>query len=274
MTILVVEDDEDFRDVLQRICEETGHDAVCVGTQQEALAAVASRRFDLVLLDLGIPLRPGTSPRDWAGRVVLTTMRSAGDLTPVIVITAQGKGYQLCRDLLVDEKATDFVQKTLDGWQGPPLGDVIRRTLAASRETTASAPRPTAPERVYPSTVRLHFDGRPTSKGYLVAVDGEELKVRKSPFDLLVQLAVGLLRGSEHEYVDLRRVANYHKRIQRVRDDLAKRKGVDALVLVEGDGQGRYRLSTAPSRITADLASLKTYHDKLLQRLGGWPTPT
>lgn len=272
MTILVVEDDEDFRDVLQRICEEAEHDAVCVGTQQEALAAVTSRRFDLVLLDLGIPIRPGTSPRDWAGRAVLTHLRDAGDATPVIVITAQGKGYQLCREMLVDEKATDFVQKTLDGWQGPPLGEVIRRTLAASRVPAASATRPTAAVRVYPSTVRVHIDGRPTSKGYLVAVDDVELKVCRSPFDLLVQLAVGLLRGDEHEYVDLRKVANYHKRIQRVRDDLAKRKGVDALVLVEGDGQGRYRLSTAPSRVTADLANLKTYHDKLLLRLGGWPS--
>lgn len=272
MTVLVVEDDEDFRDVLRRLCLDVKHDAVCVGTQQEALAALAERRFDLVLLDLGIPLRPGTSARDWAGRAVLTHLRSAGDDTPVIVVTAQGKGYALCREMLVEEQATDFVQKTIDGWQDPPPKEVIERVLALPRAPapTPSAPRASGPPRVYPSSVRLHIDGRPTAKGYVVTVDDIELKVRRSPFDLLVQLAVALLRGNE--YVDLRRVANYHKRIQRVRDDLAEREGIDALVLVEGDGQGRYRLSTAPSRVSADLRSLTTYHEKLLQRLGGWPT--
>lgn len=269
MTVLVVEDDEEFRDVLRKFCLDVEHDAVCVGTQQEALAALGERRFDLVLLDLGIPIRPGTSARDWAGRAVLTHLRSAGDDTPVIVVTAQGKGYALCREMLVEEQATDFVQKTLDGWQDPPPLEVIQRVLARGRAPAPAAPRSTAPERVYPSSVRIYIDGRPTAKGYVVTVDDVELKVRRSPFDLLVQLAVALLRGNE--YVDLRKVANYHKRIQRVRDDLAEREGVDALVLVEGDGQGRYRLSTAPSRVTANLSSLKTYHEKLLQRLGGWP---
>jgi CheY-like chemotaxis protein len=81
--VLVVEDDPVQRQHIAGMIEPTDARAVAVATGEEAMAALAQRRFDGVVIDLGLP---GLSGWD-----VIDHMRSTPSLqtTPVIVYTAR-----------------------------------------------------------------------------------------------------------------------------------------------------------------------------------------
>lgn len=59
MQILVVEDDEFIRRTLMLLLNHLGYSGVAVENGQQALAALAKRRFDLVLMDLIMPVMDG-----------------------------------------------------------------------------------------------------------------------------------------------------------------------------------------------------------------------
>ena len=77
-TVLVVEDEQDIREVLRRYLERAGLSVLTASTGAEALRLIESIRPDLLLLDLGLP--------DIDGSEVLT--RAAPSM-PVIVLTAR-----------------------------------------------------------------------------------------------------------------------------------------------------------------------------------------
>lgn len=57
--ILLVEDDLLLRDAFRMLLEDAGYEVLEAGSAAEALAAVAERTPALILLDLGLPDRPG-----------------------------------------------------------------------------------------------------------------------------------------------------------------------------------------------------------------------
>jgi CheY-like chemotaxis protein len=79
--ILVVDDDAGVREMLVRVLNDDGFPAIAAADGQEALKLVLSGRFDLVLLDLGMPVKDG-----WATLASLT--HRYPDLA-IIVITAR-----------------------------------------------------------------------------------------------------------------------------------------------------------------------------------------
>jgi DNA-binding response OmpR family regulator len=81
MRLLLVEDDRMIGESLQRALRLEGFAVDWVRDTTAADATLASERFDLVLLDLGLPRRNGLD--------VLREMRRRGLQTPVIVITAR-----------------------------------------------------------------------------------------------------------------------------------------------------------------------------------------
>lgn len=58
-SILLVEDDPLLRQAFRLLLEDAGYDVREAGTAQQALSAVEARAPELVLLDLGLPDRPG-----------------------------------------------------------------------------------------------------------------------------------------------------------------------------------------------------------------------
>ena len=58
-SILLVEDDPMLRQAFRLLLEDAGYDVREAGTAEQALTAVATRAPELVLLDLGLPDRPG-----------------------------------------------------------------------------------------------------------------------------------------------------------------------------------------------------------------------
>ena len=57
--VLIIDDEESVRDVLKEIMQEIGYSAVCSASAKEALEMLHNERFDLIFLDLKMPLMDG-----------------------------------------------------------------------------------------------------------------------------------------------------------------------------------------------------------------------
>jgi two-component system OmpR family response regulator/two-component system response regulator QseB len=81
MRYLLVEDDRMIGESLRAALRLDGHAVDWVRDAQAASVALATERFDLVLLDLGLPRGDGLT--------VLRELRGRHDATPVIIVTAR-----------------------------------------------------------------------------------------------------------------------------------------------------------------------------------------
>ncbi|NCD24941.1 MAG: hybrid sensor histidine kinase/response regulator [Deltaproteobacteria bacterium] len=85
LRILVVEDDAVNSLALKRILEKSGHAPVCVGNGREALDMAATTDFDLILMDLQMPVMDGLE----ATRLIRGGhVRGVNARIPIIAITA------------------------------------------------------------------------------------------------------------------------------------------------------------------------------------------
>ncbi|MGH7060873.1 MAG: response regulator [Stellaceae bacterium] len=82
MRLLLVEDNERFAALLRRGLSAAGFVVDMLGTAEDAIAALRANRFEVVVLDLGLP--------DADGLDVLGDMRGRRDATPVLILTARG----------------------------------------------------------------------------------------------------------------------------------------------------------------------------------------
>src|SRR5437764_3363639 len=79
--ILVADDEESIRWVLERACAKDGHTVHAVGSGREALAALRERAYDVALIDIRMP--------DLSGLEVLSRAREDHIDTLFIIMTAQ-----------------------------------------------------------------------------------------------------------------------------------------------------------------------------------------
>src|SRR5438046_8913828 len=91
MRLLLVEDDRMIGDSLRAALRLEGYAVDWVRDAAAAQSTLASERFDLVLLDLGLPggKAPAAGERVGDGLDVLRSLRARQDSTPVIVLTAR-----------------------------------------------------------------------------------------------------------------------------------------------------------------------------------------
>ena len=127
MRLLLVEDDRMIGESLQAAMRLEGHAADWVRDVAAAQAALATERFDVVLLDLGLPATGarGADTHASGGLEVLRGMRARGDATPVIVLTARdGPGDKVAG---LDAGADDYLVKPFD------LDELAARIRAVAR---------------------------------------------------------------------------------------------------------------------------------------------
>ena len=77
--VLMIDDDEQFRELIQHFCAKRGYPFAGVDSAAAAIAALARATFDVLLVDLNIP---GTS-----GEQILREIRAAGHNAPAIILT-------------------------------------------------------------------------------------------------------------------------------------------------------------------------------------------
>ena len=104
MRVLLVEDDRMIAQGLQTALRQDGYTVEWMGDGRSAAAALHASRFDLVLLDLGLPERDGLE--------VLRELRRRGDATPVIILTARDDMEDRIQGL--DAGADDYIVKPFD----------------------------------------------------------------------------------------------------------------------------------------------------------------
>src|SRR3954454_5476893 len=81
MQLLVVEDEETMRALLQRGLSEEGHNVSAASSGTEALELATSFRFDVIVLDVMLPRLSGFE--------VARRLRAARDRTPILFLTAR-----------------------------------------------------------------------------------------------------------------------------------------------------------------------------------------
>jgi two-component system OmpR family response regulator/two-component system response regulator QseB len=104
MRVLLVEDDRMIAESLRTALRLEGHAIDWVRDVPAAQGTLASERFDLVLLDLGLPGGDGLQ--------VLRTLRARRDDTPVIVLTARDATGDRVAGL--DAGADDYIVKPFE----------------------------------------------------------------------------------------------------------------------------------------------------------------
>lgn len=115
-TILVVDDEEHIRKLIQRILEDAGYNVVTASNGYEALDKVSSSDVSLVLLDIRMP--------DIDGFHTLELIREKSDI-PVIMVTAIGEVSSLSNALNLG--ADDYIKKPFRS------GELLARIAAKLR---------------------------------------------------------------------------------------------------------------------------------------------
>ncbi|HHV58571.1 MAG TPA: response regulator transcription factor [Firmicutes bacterium] len=101
MRLLVVEDEPDLAQVVVRRLKEAGYAVDLARDGEEALDFLAAVRYDCVILDQLLPKQDGRS--------VLKALRSRGDNTPVLILTALDALEDKVKGL--DAGADDYLTK-------------------------------------------------------------------------------------------------------------------------------------------------------------------
>jgi CheY-like chemotaxis protein len=82
LTVLVVDDSEELRQLVKHCLEALGHLVICVENGREAIKALRKRYFDLVVTDILMP--------DGDGLEVIIEAKKRGGSTRIIVMTGGG----------------------------------------------------------------------------------------------------------------------------------------------------------------------------------------
>ena len=103
-TILLVEDEEDLRQVLAEALQQEGYAIIEAANGQEALKVALQTHVDLIITDLMMPRMNG-----WR---LLTALRERGRDVPVIIITAYMN--EEGQEVLTSRDITNFLVKPID----------------------------------------------------------------------------------------------------------------------------------------------------------------
>ena len=129
--VLVIDDDPSIHDLITFALRNTPMHVVACATATEGLKTLQDGRFDLLLLDLGLP--------DMNGLDVLHQLHQAGSSTRIAVITADDTSESLLR--AIRENAYEYLRKPFTMEQ---IADLVERAFATTSEpeiTVLSAKR-------------------------------------------------------------------------------------------------------------------------------------
>ena len=173
MRLLLVEDDEQLGSGIRRALMRDGDHVDWLTDGAQALAAIRSDNFELIILDLQLPGKDGIS--------VLQTMRKEFINTPVLIMTARDTVDE--RVLGLDSGADDYVVKPVE------LKELRSRVRALSRRSHGFA----APE-INLGELRIN------SASQQVWYRGVEIELNRREFVVLLEFAnrPGQVLGRSH----------------------------------------------------------------------------
>jgi DNA-binding response OmpR family regulator len=161
LSILVVDDESDLRDMLTRSFSREGHRVTAVGDGRTAIERATNEPFDIVLLD--VALGPGPD-----GYEVCRTLRARRNVVPIIMLTALDSEADAVLGL--EAGGDDYVTK--------PFG------LAELRSRIRAVLRRAGTRSVGNDTVEVGPISLDRSRRE-VTIGGEPVKLTFSEFELL-----------------------------------------------------------------------------------------
>lgn len=161
MRLLLVEDDDLLGSGLSDALERASYAHEWVRDGRAALAALRSSGFDLVILDLGLPLVDGMD--------VLRQMRGRGDRTPVLILSARDATQQRIQGL--NAGADDYLVKPFD------LEELLARVHVIERRSSGT-----------PTNVLKHGPLALDLSSMTVSHDGRRVDLQRREFMLLRKL--------------------------------------------------------------------------------------
>ncbi len=218
--VLVIEDDQQVREMVVRYLEREGIRAIAAADGKEGLAAVAERGPDLVLLDVRLP--------DIDGWAILRRLRDESrDRPAVIMLTARSDEPD--RMLGFDLGADDYIVKPFSP------REVVARVKAVLRRLGAE---PREPETLEFPGLKIDVGGR------MVWRVAKEVLLTPKEFDLLLFLATHqgrvMKRGDLYDEVwggeGQGDVHTLDVHMNRLRRKLAGADGMRYLTTVKGIG--------------------------------------
>ncbi len=117
MRVLVVEDEKKTASFIRKALQAEGHAVDVLHNGTEALAAVGSTPFDVIVMDVMLPGRDGLS--------VVRQMRERKNATPVLLLTARGEVGEKVQGL--NAGADDYLSKPF------ALEELVARVRALGR---------------------------------------------------------------------------------------------------------------------------------------------
>ena len=118
-SILLVDDDQEFRKAMKKMFEKAGYDVTVSADGQEALDAIAEKSFDLIISDLRMP--------NLNGMELMEELKRRKINLPVIFITAYGE-VESYMDLM-NLGAFEYINKPVKGQE---ILGVVRKALESA----------------------------------------------------------------------------------------------------------------------------------------------
>ena len=178
--VLVVEDEVDLSHIMRDRLIADGHEVVVVHDGASAMAAVAKRVPDCVLLDWLLP--------DVDGLTVCRRLRES-HLMPIIMVTARTE--EVDRVLGLEVGADDYLVKPFG------LRELLARVRAVLRRVDLEGVRraPTADGKVQSGTLTIDTNSR------IATLDGAPMHLTRKEFDLLTVLVSNPGRAFSREFL-------------------------------------------------------------------------
>jgi two-component system KDP operon response regulator KdpE len=173
-TALIVDDEGQIRKLLRVVLENQGYHVIEADSGKAGLAEAATRRPDVILLDLGLP--------DMDGVAALKRLREWSH-APVLILSVRESAEQKIAAL--DAGADDYVTKPFDA------AELLARLRAIQRRG------PGVEEAAYFQTGHLAID----FSSHVVTVSGREVKLTATEYALLRVLALNAGKVVTHGHL-------------------------------------------------------------------------
>ncbi|MCC7362951.1 MAG: response regulator transcription factor [Dehalococcoidia bacterium] len=168
MLVLVVEDDEDYAEIISQTLKRESHDVVVAGTASAALRFTSNKQPALAVLDVALP--------DGNGLEVCRRLREHQPELPVIFLSSLDRSTDVVAGL--NAGGDDYVTKPFHP------SELLARVRAVTRRShPGEAHDPAAPPRI--QAMGLELD----TVNQAAYLDGINLNLTRLEFDVLCQLA-------------------------------------------------------------------------------------
>ena len=158
MRLLLAEDEKDMADVLLAIFKHQGFEADWAGNGAIAVDLAQKKNYDCMIFDIMMPVKDGIT--------ALKELREAGDVTPVIMLTAKSEVDDRITGL--DSGADDYLTKPF------AIGELLARIRSLTRRN-----KDFTPTILSAGSTSLDTEEQELSAHNSIRLSGKETKLMK-----------------------------------------------------------------------------------------------